>query len=159
MQIRPFSLSDTDAVIEVWRLSGLLRPSNDPRKDIARKLKVRPDLFLVGVLDAEVVATAMAGYDGHRGWINYLGVLPKYQRRGYARRLLEEAERLLRLEGCPKINLQVIASNAQAIAFYGRIGFIQDPVLSFGKRLEDDQIYDTDGSGQPRREPPSSPTH
>jgi len=137
-EIRAFSRPDTDAVIEVWRLSGLQRPSNDPHKDIARKLKVRPDLFLVGVLDGVIVATAMAGYEGHRGWINYLGVLPKYQRRGYARQMLAEAERLLRLEGCPKINLQVIASNASAIAFYGKLGFTQDPVLSFGKRLEHD---------------------
>jgi len=138
LEIRPFARADTDAVIEVWRLSGLVRPTNDPRKDIARKLKVRPDLFLVGVLGGTIVATVMAGYDGHRGWINYLGVLPQYQRRGYARRMLAEGERLLRAEGCPKINLQVIASNAQAIAFYEKIGFAQDPVLSFGKRLEHD---------------------
>ena len=143
--IRPFKAADTEAVIDFWRQCGLLRPNNDPRKDIARKLMVRPDLFLVGTADGSIVATAMAGYEGHRGWVNYLGVLPAFQRLGCARRILDEAERLLRLEGCPKINLQVVATNAKAIAFYNRIGFVQDPVLSFGKRLERDEWTDLQG--------------
>ena len=138
LKIRPFARSDTEAVIEVWNLCGLLRSVNDPKKDIARNLKVRPDLFLVGVADGALVATAMAGYEGHRGWVNYLGVLPQYQRHGYAAQMMAEVERLLRLEGCPKINLQVRTGNAQAIAFYERIGFKQDPVLPFGKRLVHD---------------------
>jgi ribosomal protein S18 acetylase RimI-like enzyme len=138
MEIRPFVRSDSGAVIEVWRLCGLVRPSNDPKKDIARKLRVRPDLFLIGVVDGTIVATAMAGYDGHRGWVNYFGVLPHYQRRGYAAQMMAEVERRLRLEGCPKINLLVRAGNAQAIAFYEKAGFQQDPVVSFGRRLEHD---------------------
>ena len=69
---------------------------------------MRPDLFLVGEHDGRIVATVMAGYDGHRGWIYYLGVLPEHRRAGYGRAILAEAERLLRLEGCPKINLQVL---------------------------------------------------
>ena len=136
--IRPFSTGDTDAVINVWRLSGLVHPNNDPAKDIRRKLKVRPDLFLVGAVGAEIVATAMVGYEGHRGWINYLGVLPEHQRCGYARRMMEEAERLLRLEGCSKINLQVRSTNNAALSFYARIGFVRDEVVSLGKRLERD---------------------
>ena len=71
MQIRSFQPDDEAAVIALWERCGLLRPWNDPRKDIQRKLVVRPDLFLVGVLENEVVATAMAGDEGHRGWINY----------------------------------------------------------------------------------------
>ncbi|MBK8476375.1 MAG: GNAT family acetyltransferase [Opitutaceae bacterium] len=136
--IRPFSLGDTDAVINVWRRSGLVHPNNNPAKDIQRKLRVRPDLFLVGLLGADIVATVMIGYEGHRGWINYLGVLPEHQRRGYARWLMEEAERLLRLEGCSKINLQVRSTNASALSFYDRIGFARDEVISLGKRLEPD---------------------
>jgi ribosomal protein S18 acetylase RimI-like enzyme len=136
--IRPFAHQDADAVIEVWRRTGLLYPTNDPRKDIARKLKVRPDLFLVGTVGGAVVATAMIGYEGHRGWINYLGVLPEHRRRGYALRLLEEAERLLRREGCPKINLQVRPGNAAALSFYERAGYSLSGNLSLGKRLEED---------------------
>jgi hypothetical protein len=80
--IRQFGVRDTDAVINIWLRCGLLHPNNDPRKDIQRKLKLRPDLFLVGLIGDEIVATVMIGYEGHRGWINYLGVLPEHQRHG-----------------------------------------------------------------------------
>jgi ribosomal protein S18 acetylase RimI-like enzyme len=138
MQIRPYESGDEEAVVALWQRCGLTRPWNDPRKDIRRKLRVRPDLFLVAVVDGSVVGTVMAGYDGHRGWINYLGVDPAHQRRGLGRALMDEAERLLRAAGCPKINLQVRTSNAAAIEFYRAIGFAVDDVVSFGKRLEHD---------------------
>ena len=116
-----------------------MRPWNDPHKDIARKMKVNPGLFLVGEIDGEIVATAMAGYEGRRGWINYLAVAPTHRRRGLARALMAHAERLLRELGCPKINLQVRTSNSEVIEFYQRIGYAIDEVASLGKRLENDE--------------------
>jgi ribosomal protein S18 acetylase RimI-like enzyme len=139
MQIRPFQLQDEDAVISLWRQCELVRPVNDPHKDIRRKLAVRPDLFLVGAFDGKIVASVMAGYDGHRGWINYLAVAPEHQRRGYGRAIVAEVERRLRAEGCAKINLQVRTANQRVIEFYRRIGFVADDVLSMGKRLEHDE--------------------
>jgi ribosomal protein S18 acetylase RimI-like enzyme len=138
LTFRPYKPSDREAVIRLWDKCGLLRPSNDPLKDIARKSKVRGDLFLVGVSDGEVVSSVMVGYDGHRGWINYLAVSPRHQKQGYGRATMEEAERLLRAEGCPKINLQVRTKNTDALAFYESIGFVRDDAVSMGKRLEDD---------------------
>lgn len=83
MPIRPFRVDDTDPVIELWRLGDLVRSWNAPRRDIARKLTVQPELFLVvDDPDAGVVATAMSGYDGHRGWIHYLAVHPQHRGRG-----------------------------------------------------------------------------
>lgn len=99
---------------------------------------MRPDLFLVGELDGRIIAAVMAGYDGHRGWLYYLGVLPEHRRSGYGRVIVAEAERLLRLEGCPKLNLQVRTSNLEVIEFYRRLGFAIDDVASMGKRLEKD---------------------
>ncbi len=118
MRIRPFEMSDEDAVVALWERCGLTRPWNDPRKDIRRKLSAQPDLFLVGVRDGEIAATVMVGYEGHRGWIQYLGVDPKRQRQGLGRAIMAEAERLLREAGCPKINLQVRSANTEVIAFY-----------------------------------------
>jgi ribosomal protein S18 acetylase RimI-like enzyme len=138
LKIRPFRTGDSGAVVDLWRRCGLVRPANDPLKDIARKLKVRGDLFLVGLRGGDVVASVMVGYEGHRGWINYLGVSPEHQKRGFGRRMMEAAERLLRAEGCAKINLQVRRSNTGAAAFYTAIGFARDDVLSYGKRLEHD---------------------
>ena len=98
-------------------------------------MKVNPELFLIGLIADEIVATAMVGYEGHRGWINYLAVAPEHQKQGLGRQILAEAEAKLRALGCPKINLQVRTDNHEAIAFYERIGFSADPVLNFGKRL------------------------
>ena len=140
MIIRPFELSDEPAVIALWERCGLNRAWNDPRKDIRRKLDVRPDLFLVGLVEAVVVASVMAGYEGHRGWINYLAVLPEHQRKGLGRVMMAEAERLLRDAGCPKINLQVRSSNTTVIEFYRRLGYGVDDVVSMGKRLVRDEL-------------------
>ncbi len=138
MQIRQFRVEDEEAVVALWRGCGLVRPTNDPHKDIQRKLKVRPDLFLVGLLENRIVASVMAGYEGHRGWLNYVAVAPEHRRQGLARAIVAEAERLLREAGCPKINLQVLASNHEAMEFYRRIGYATDGVVSMGKRLEHD---------------------
>ncbi|SFJ00367.1 GNAT family acetyltransferase [Planctomicrobium piriforme] len=138
MKIRPFEIADEAQVISLWERCGLVRPWNDPRKDIARKLAVRPDLFLVGEQDGEIVASVMAGYEGHRGWINYLAVSPDTQRQGLGRQIMDAAEQLLREAGCPKINLQVRSTNAAVIEFYRSLGYADDEVISLGKRLEID---------------------
>jgi len=136
--IRPFAAADGPAVIALWRECGLIRPQNDPKKDIARKLRVNPEWFLVAEIDGCIVGAVMAGYEGHRGWINYLAAAPAQRRRGIGRQLMAEAERVLRAAGCPKINLQVRPENKDVIAFYEAIGFSVEGAISLGKRLERD---------------------
>ncbi len=138
MEIRPFQEPDEEAVIALWERCDLTRPWNDPRKDIARKLKVDPELFLVGFAGDRIVAAAMAGYEGHRGWVNYLAVDPAQRRRGLGRQMMEEVERLLRQRGCPKINIQIRSENLAAVAFYRRLGYTTDASISMGKRFEHD---------------------
>ena len=137
--IRPYESADEGAVVDLWRRCELTRTWNDPLKDIQRKLGVQPHLFLVGLVDGQIVASVMAGFEGHRGWVNYLAVDPEQRRKGYARELMANVEQFLLAEGCPKINLQVRHSNTSAIEFYRRIGFTVDEVTSLGKRLEHDQ--------------------
>jgi ribosomal protein S18 acetylase RimI-like enzyme len=109
------------AVVALWRECGLVVPSNDPEADILHKIRFQPDLFLVGHgADGRLQATVMAGYEGHRGWINYLAVAPPHRRRGLGRRMLAAAEERLRQLGCPKINLQVRRTNTAVIDFYRR---------------------------------------
>lgn len=135
MRIRPYAAGDETAVIELWDKCRLTRPWNDPRKDIARKLAVQPELFLVGVLGEAIVATAMAGYEGHRGWVNYLAVSPEHQRRGLGKTLMREVEKRLMERGCPKLNVQVRAADGEALQFYRRLGYAQDEAVALGKRL------------------------
>lgn len=138
LDIRPYEARDEDAVVALWTACGLVVPWNDPRRDIRRKLAVQAEMFLVAASGDRIVATVMAGYEGHRGWINYLAVHPVRRRAGIGRRMMAEAETRLRARGCPKINLQVRATNTAVIAFYHSIGFKDDAVVSLGKRLESD---------------------
>jgi ribosomal protein S18 acetylase RimI-like enzyme len=139
MKIRAFEPGDETAIVALWHECGLTRPWNDPHKDIARKLTEQPDLFLVGTIGDEVVASAMVGFDGHRGWVYYLAVAERHRKRSFGRALMQEAERLLVERGCPKLNLQVRSTNAGVIEFYRRLGYVQDEAVSLGKRL----IHDT----------------
>ena len=139
MEVRPFEQGDEESVAQLWADCGLVVPWNNPHRDIQRKLAVQPEMFLVGCSDGNIIATVMAGYDGHRGWINYLAVHPEHQRAGVGRRMMEEAEILLQEAGCPKVNLQVRSKNTAVVEFYKRIGFKTDDVVSLGKRLEPDE--------------------
>jgi ribosomal protein S18 acetylase RimI-like enzyme len=139
MEIRKFEIRDEVEVIALWEECNLVVPWNDPKKDIQRKLKVNPELFLVGILDGRIVASIMGGYEGHHGWVNYLAVSPSIQRKGYGRQMMEVVETKLREVGCPKINLQVRDTNKGVIAFYKAIGYDPDNVISMGKRLESDE--------------------
>ena len=98
-------------------------------------MTVQPELFLVGEVAGQLMASAMVGYDGHRGWINYLAVHPDYRRQGYGEVLMRHAEQALLAMGCPKLNLQVRSANASALAFYRSLGYLPDDVVSMGKRL------------------------
>jgi len=135
LDIRSFDVADTEQVIALWQATGLTRPWNDPRKDIERKLTVQPELFLIGLSGGELVASAMGGYDGHRGWVNYLAVAPECRGRGYGRQIMDHLEERLIALGCPKLNLQVRGGNDTAIKFYETAGYARDDVVSFGKRL------------------------
>ena len=138
MEIRPYRESDQDAVVALWHECGLVKPWNDPMKDIHRKLGIQRDLFLVGAMDGRLVATVMVGFEGHRGWVNYLAVSADWRKQGLGRLLMDEAEARLREIGCPKISLQIRRSNADVVAFYRSIGYSEDDVVSMGKRLIED---------------------
>lgn len=144
MKIRPFQTTDKDTVIQLWIQCGLVVPHNNPLLDIERKMKVNPEWFLVGEMDGKVVSTCMVGYEGHRGWINYLAVSPDLQRHGLGKRIMEHAEKILLEAGCAKINLQIRSTNQEVIRFYECIGYSQDPVVSMGKRLKRDTPYNAE---------------
>lgn len=131
---------DTDAVIALWRevfpeYDDPTRPQRDPRASIARKLAFGDGLFWLAEDEGRLVSTAMAGYDGHRGWIYSIGVAPAQRRKGMARTLLAHAEDRLRAIGCPKINVQVLSTNSAALSFWRAAGYQPDDVQSLGRRL------------------------
>ena len=135
-EILRYSSEYQDAVVDLWRKCNLVVPQNDPVEDIQRKLVFQPDLFFVALLDGKVVGSIMVGYEGHRGWMNYLAVLPEHQRRGYGRKLVEKAVEELKKLGCLKVNLQVRRSNVSVVELYKHLGFKDDDVVGLGKRLK-----------------------
>ena len=142
MKIRPFTKSDEKEVIKLWFKCNLVVPWNNPKSDIERKLKVNPELFLVGIIDDRIISTVMGGYEGHRGWVNYLAVDPDFQKQKYGKEMMRVIENKFKEIGCPKINLQVRGDNTEVIEFYKSIDYHYDNVVSLGKRLIPDEEYD-----------------
>lgn len=138
MHIRAFEVGDTERVVALWHKTGLTRPWNDPYKDIERKLTVQPELFLVGELNDEITATAMGGYDGHRGSVYYLAVSPRHTAQGYGRAIMRALEARLVAMGCPKLNLLFRSDNAAVQGFYQHAGYETQQVNCLGKRLIED---------------------
>ena len=137
-KFRKFRKTDTEAVIKLWKKCKLIVPWNDPFKDINRKLSIKDNLFIIVEINRDLIASAMAGYDGHRGYIYYLAVLPEYQNKGIGSSLLSIVEKKLLQLGCPKINLFVRNTNIRVKAFYRINNYeIQDSQI-YGKRLIED---------------------
>jgi ribosomal protein S18 acetylase RimI-like enzyme len=131
-----YSLEHQDSVVDLWNKCDLIVPQNDPLEDIQKKLGFQPELFFIALLKNKVIGSVMAGYDGHRGWLYYLAVLPEYQKRGYGRQLVEKAVNELRKLGCLKVNLQVRTSNTSVVDFYKNVGFKEEERVSLGMRLK-----------------------
>lgn len=121
--IEVFSEMYRKEVIKLWERCGLLFPGNDPDYDITLKTGFQPGLFFIGLASGRVTASLMAGFDGHRGWLNYLGVDPEFRGKGYGKAIVTHAVEKLRIMGCPKVNLQVRNSNPGVIGFYKKSGF------------------------------------
>ncbi|ENX50490.1 hypothetical protein F943_00357 [Acinetobacter ursingii NIPH 706] len=136
--IRQFIQSDLDDVIHLWEICGLTRPWNNPELDIFRKLVQQDDLFLVAIKDEQLIAVLMGGYDGHRGWMNYLAVHPQHQRLGIATALVQQLEKRLVARGCPKLQLLVRQDNLDVQTFYEELGYEEVDVVCMGKRLIQD---------------------
>ncbi len=138
LRIEPYTKVAEQQVIELWVACNLTKPWNDPTLDIKRKLDDSPDLFYLAWIKDNLAGTCMAGYDGHRGWIYYLGVAPQFQGKGVAQLLVEHGEKHLIKIGCPKINLMVRKTNNRVIGFYEKVGYSDDPVVVLSKRLVND---------------------
>jgi hypothetical protein len=135
--VRAFLPADRQGVERLWGQVFTEDPRwNAPAALIENKLKVQPELFLVASLNDAVVGAVMAGFDGVRGWIHHLAVLPDHRRRGIATQLVRAAESGLRALGCPKVNLQVRSTNAEVVAFYRHLGYGIEDRVSMGRRLE-----------------------
>ncbi len=136
-EIRSYSEYDFDSVVALWKDVFSEDPFwNDPHKVIHNKLKIQPELFLVGIFENQLIATVMGGFDGFRGWVYHLAVTPNKRRRGFGKKMMETLEKRLIELGCPKINLQVRESNPDVVEFYESLGYKVEDRISMGKLLK-----------------------
>lgn len=135
MHIEPLSPSDFDAAVALWREVGLTRPWNDPIDDLRRAVTGPGSTVLAGHDRDELVATAMVGHDGHRGWVYYVAVRPERRGRGHGRAIMRACETWLSARDVPKIDLMVRTENHDVIAFYTALGYAHDDVVVMSKRL------------------------
>ena len=136
MQIRPCSEHDRPGVIALWeRVFPDDPPHNGPAKVFDAKLAMRDDMLFVATDAGAVIGTAMAGYDGHRGWLYTVAVAPDRRRRGIGAALVHHAVDALRTAGCTKVNLQIRATNTAVRGFYESLGFEAEERLSMGMHV------------------------
>ena len=136
LKIKPYSEKDEQGVVALWHEAFPDNsPWNVPENDIKRKLNVQRELFLVAEIKEEIIGTAMAGFDGHRGWVYYVAVRKKHRRRGIGKALMQRVEKGLIDIGCSKLNLQVRASNKEVVEFYKNLGYDIEDRVSMGKLL------------------------
>lgn len=136
MQIRDAEDDDITDVISLWEQCGLTRPWNDPRSDIVLARQTPTSRLLVGVDEDQIVATALVGCDGHRGWLYYMAVDPGQQGMGLGQRMLTTAEEFVQSQGASKLQLMVRTDNTQASGFYQASGYLPEDTTVFGKRFD-----------------------
>ena len=135
MKFRSYSSEDRDQVISLWqRVLPDNQPHNDPSRVVDEKLSVDEMLF-VAEDKGVIIGTAMAGYDGHRGWLYSVAVDPQHRRKGIGRELVETVVQELKCIGCIKVNLQVRSTNSQVVEFYESLGFTVEERINMGKLL------------------------
>jgi ribosomal protein S18 acetylase RimI-like enzyme len=135
MHIESLSPSEFDAAVALWHDAGLTRPWNDPHDDLRRAVAGASSTILAGREGDTLVATAMVGHDGHRGWVYYVAVRPDRRGRGHGRAMMRACETWLAARDVPKIALMVRPENDAVMAFYSALGYGRDDVVVMSKRL------------------------
>jgi len=136
LSVSPVTDADVPAVIALWQRCGLTRPWNDPSSDIAFARRGPNSAILIGRAGDAIVASAMVGHDGHRGWVYYVAVDPDAQHKGFGGAIMAAVEDWLRAQGVAKIMLMVRPDNAQVQAFYETLGYDQQERVIYAKWLD-----------------------
>ena len=132
MKIRKYQHPDKRFLIKLWEnVFPNNPPHNEPSRMIDEKLAV-DDLIFVAEDSGSIIGACMAGYDGHRGWLYAVGVLPQHRRKHIGTQLVNFAMQALKSLGCRKVNLQIRSTNTEVALFYQALGFATEDRLSMG---------------------------
>jgi len=135
MLIAPLSPVQFDAAVDLWHEVGITRPWNDPLADVRRAIAGPASTVLAGSEGETLLATAMVGHDGHRGWVYYVAVRTDARGLGHGRAMMRACEAWLAEREIPKVNLMVRGDNESGRAFYDALGYDRDDVVVLSHRL------------------------
>jgi ribosomal protein S18 acetylase RimI-like enzyme len=139
LKIRAATSQDESAIVDLWRVCGLVTSYNDPAADFAFAKAGACSEILVGEDDGVIRASVMVGHDGHRGWLYYVASDPHSRGGGFGRQIVDAAETWLRQRGVAKVQLLVRETNASVVAFYEHLGFEVTPRTVLAKWLRNPQ--------------------
>jgi len=134
IEFRPLAATEIGEAVRFWEACGLTHPRNDPEADARRALDGPSSTILASFAADHLIGTAMCGWDGHRGWIYYLGVDSDFRRWGVGRKLIWHCEDWLSQFGAPKVQLMIRAENSEVARFYEAIGYEEDSFRFFYRR-------------------------
>ncbi len=134
--IREIEDADVAPAIALWHEAGVFRPWNDPERDIAFARRGPHSTVLLAEAGGRIVASAMVGEDGHRGWVHYVAALPERQGSGLGRAIMRAAEAWLAARGVWKVQLLVRAGNERVVGFYEHLGYRDTHTVCLQKILE-----------------------
>jgi ribosomal protein S18 acetylase RimI-like enzyme len=123
MVIRPATTDDVARVLAVWRDADAVPSATDDEASIAALLEFDPAALLVAEVDGDVVGTLIAAWDGWRGDMYRLAVVPHHRRNGVAAALAAAGEERLRALGCRRITALVVGEHEPAVGFWTNIGY------------------------------------
>jgi ribosomal protein S18 acetylase RimI-like enzyme len=135
VEIRDLRPSDGNELRALWRACGIRDRPGDDDASLAAMASRNAGLCIVGCEGDRIVASALAGFDGRRGWLYHVATHPEARRRGIATRLVRTIEDRLRAMGCRKLNLIVWEGDDEAMAFWAGIGYYREKTIEFAKEL------------------------
>ena len=116
--IRSCRIAECPAVLALWQRAGAIPSPTDSLAELEQLIAHQDDGLLVAVEDGAVVGSVIGGWDGWRGNIYRLAVAPEARRHGLARRLVDEAVRVLRARGARRFSALVERHEAHAVGFW-----------------------------------------
>jgi GNAT superfamily N-acetyltransferase len=132
IEIRAFRSGDGERLRALWDACDMHSVGDDD-ESLATMARRNPGTVMVAVAGGEIVASALGGWDGRRGWIYHVAVAPDRRRSGLGRRLVERIEAKLRELGAPKVNVMVEDDNPDGAAFWRELGYVLHDSSQYGK--------------------------
>jgi ribosomal protein S18 acetylase RimI-like enzyme len=116
--IRLGGYEDLGAVLQLWEAADAEPTRTDDLDSLAALMERDPRSLLVAEVDGTLAGTVIAGWDGWRGSIYRLAVLPAYRRSGLGSRLVAEAEQHLQRQGARRLQANVVETDDRAMGFW-----------------------------------------